>query len=146
MRSATNSRWTLLLSCDPEPSSRVRAGRGSKETVPAAHYGIAQCTKLTGAANDLIRHAIAGLLSNEMDPRPAAVLVQLVNCSQRINQHAELEARLEKLERAGNGTAASISEKDSESVGAPAQELTGAGKPRTPSDRAMYAKKAASQA
>jgi len=59
----------------------------------------------TAAANDLIRHAIGGLLSNEMDPRHAAVLVQLVNCSQRFNQHAELEARLEKLEQAASDAA-----------------------------------------
>src|SRR5438477_1905857 len=84
--------------------------------------------------------------SNELDPRHATALVQLVNCSQRINQHAELEARLETLEQAGNGTAASISEKDSEPAGASANELPRAGKPRTPSHPAACAKKAASQA
>ena len=58
----------------------------------------------------------------------------------------ELEARLEKLERAGNGTAVPPSEKNPKSAGAPARELTGAGKPQTPSHPAAYAKKAASQA
>jgi hypothetical protein len=100
----------------------------------------------TAAANDLIRHAIGGLLSNEMDPRQVGALVQLVNCSQRINQHAELEARLEKLEQASNGTAASPSEKDLESADASANELPGAGKPGTPSHSMARAKKAASQA
>jgi hypothetical protein len=76
----------------------------------------------TAAANDLIREAIGDLLSNKTDPRHATALVQLVNCSQRINQHADLEARLEKLEQASNGTAASLSGKDPESAGAPAKE------------------------
>jgi hypothetical protein len=99
----------------------------------------------TAAANDLILHAIGGLLSNEMDPRQVGALVQLVNCSQRINQHAELEARLEKLEQAANGAAASPSDKDLESADASTNELPGAGKPGTPSHPVKYAKKAASQ-
>jgi uncharacterized protein DUF5763 len=90
----------------------------------------------TAAANDLICHAIGGLLSNEMDPRHVSALVQLVNCSQRINQHADLEARLEKLEQKAND-ADSPSDEDPESTGAPSNQLPGVGK---------YAKKAASQA
>jgi hypothetical protein len=100
----------------------------------------------TAAAKDLILHAIGELLSNKMDPRQASALVQLVNCSQRINQLAELEARLEKLEQASNGTAASPSEKDLESADASANELPGAGKSGTPSHPMKYAKEAASQA
>jgi hypothetical protein len=100
----------------------------------------------TAAANDLIREAIGDLLSNKTDPRHATALVQLVNCSQRINQHADLEARLEKLEQASNGTAASLSGKDPESAGAPAKELTGTVKSGAPSHPVAYAKKAASQA
>ena len=41
--------------------------------------------------------------------------MQLVNCSQRINQHADLEARLEKLEQKAND-ADSPSDEDPEST------------------------------
>src|SRR5437868_12450404 len=100
----------------------------------------------TAAAKDLILHAMGELLSNKMDPRQASALVQLLNCSHRINQDAELEARLEKLEQAASGAGASLSEEDSSSADVPAMELPGAGKSGTPSRPMKYAKKAASQA
>jgi hypothetical protein len=73
-------------------------------------------------------------------------LVQLVNCSHRTNQDAELEGRLEKLERAATGAGTLSSDKDPESADPPSNELPGAGKPGTPLYPVAYAKKVASQA
>lgn len=77
----------------------------------------------TAGANDLLRQAIEDLLSNKMDPRQVSALVQLVNCFQRINQQAELEARLARLEEARNVPAGQVSEENFNSADAPATDV-----------------------